>query len=118
MSGFLGDSGGGLKAIRENIPKTEDIEYLIHAHYHPEPHPKQGMWLATQSVVHAMMDISDGLDCDLKRIIKSSKMELSWIFQDYHLRLFNRVSLENNGIRSNCFNRWRRLLPAFYCFRR
>ncbi len=73
VSGYLGDAGGGLKAIQEQIPKTEDIEYLLHAHFHPEPDPKQGMWLASQTEVHAMMDISDGLDCDLKRLIKSSQ---------------------------------------------
>lgn len=73
ISGYLGDSGGGLKALQEQMIKTKDIEYLIHTHFHPEPHPKQGMWLATHSAVHAMMDISDGLDCDLRRLIKSSQ---------------------------------------------
>ncbi|MEI8364820.1 MAG: thiamine-phosphate kinase [Parachlamydiaceae bacterium] len=73
VSGYLGESGGGLKALQEKTAKTKDIEYLLRAHFHPEPNPKQGIWLAAQSGVHAMIDISDGLDCDLTRLIKSSQ---------------------------------------------
>lgn len=74
VSGYLGDSGGGLKALQQQIPKTKEVEYLIHAHFHPEPQPLHGSWLAAHSGVHAMMDISDGLICDLKRLIKSSQV--------------------------------------------
>lgn len=70
VTGCLGDSGGGLRALQEKI---KDADYLIHTHFHPEPQPKQGKWLASQGQVHAMMDISDGLDSDLTRLIKSSK---------------------------------------------
>lgn len=72
VSGYLGDSGSGLKALQEGTQKTRDVEYLIHSHCHPEPSPKQAIWLATHKEVHAMMDISDGLDCDLKKLLKSS----------------------------------------------
>ena len=73
VSGYLGDSGGGLKALQEKTTKTREIQYLIHSHFHPEPSPKQGIWLAAHNEVHAMMDISDGLDCDLRRLIKKSR---------------------------------------------
>lgn len=73
VSGYLGDSRGGLKSLQEKIAKTEDVEHLLHAHFHPEPNPTQGVWLAAQKGVHAMMDISDGLDCDLTRLLKSSQ---------------------------------------------
>lgn len=73
VSGYLGNSGGGLKALQEQKARTKDIQQLIHAHFHPEPHSRQGIWLASHTAVHAMMDISDGLDCDLKRLIKSSR---------------------------------------------
>ncbi len=72
VSGYLGDSGGGLKALQHETIKTRDVECLIHSHFHPEPSPKQGMWLAAYPEVHAMMDISDGLDCDLRRLMKRS----------------------------------------------
>lgn len=73
VSGFLGDAGGGFKAIQEEITKTKAVQHLIHSHVHPEPSPQQGRWLSSHPQVHAMMDISDGLDCDLRRLIKKSK---------------------------------------------
>lgn len=72
VSGYLGDSGGGLKALQHETIRTRDVERLILSHFHPEPSPKQGMWLAAHREVHAMMDISDGLDCDLRRLMKRS----------------------------------------------
>lgn len=72
VTGYLGDSGGGLKALQNEVSKTEDIEHLIHKHFHPTPSPTQGKWLASHQAVHAMMDISDGLECDLKRLLKKS----------------------------------------------
>lgn len=73
VTGYLGNAGGGLKALQENTPKTQDVEQLLQAHFHPIPYPEQGMWLGSQQAVHAMMDISDGLDCDLKKLLKSSQ---------------------------------------------
>lgn len=73
INGYLGNSGGGFKALQNNLPLTGDIEHLIQSHFRPQPSPEQGQWLASQSHVHAMMDISDGLDCDLKRLLKQSK---------------------------------------------
>lgn len=96
VTGYLGDSGGGLKAILEGLQRTEDIEYLIRAHVHPALHLKSGNWLASNDGVHAMMDISDGLECDLKRLIKSSQkgaiIDTSQIPISNELK---RVSLEN-----------------------
>lgn len=83
VSGYLGDSGGGLKALQTKIAKTTDVQHLICAHFRPEPFPEQGVWLASHHGVHAMMDISDGLDCDLKKLLKSSEksavIETNWI---------------------------------------
>lgn len=72
VTGYLGDSYGGLKALQENLIKTEEVQSLIRAHFHPEPSPAEGIWLSGQEGVHAMMDISDGLDIDLNRLIKAS----------------------------------------------
>lgn len=68
VTGYLGDSGAGLKALRTEKMNRDDLC----SHYRPEPSPAQGMWLAAHEEVHAMMDISDGLDCDLRRLIKKS----------------------------------------------
>lgn len=74
VTNTLGDSGGGLKVILDKRVRSEDSEQLIDAHFRPQVDPKMGIWLASQKGVHAMMDVSDGLDCDLTRMIKSSKM--------------------------------------------
>lgn len=73
VTGYLGDSGGGFRALQTKIEINPDARYLIKAHFRPEPFPEQGKWLASHPAVHAMMDISDGLDCDLKRLLKMSK---------------------------------------------
>ena len=73
VNSHLGDSGGGLKSLQEGLFKTEEVEYLIQRHCRPEPSPQEGIWLASQQGVHAMIDLSDGLDCDLRRLIKSSQ---------------------------------------------
>lgn len=73
VTGYLGDAGAGLRALQKQIAETPAVRTLIHAHFHPEPSPAEGQWLAKQEKVHAMMDISDGLDLDLNRLIKASK---------------------------------------------
>lgn len=72
-TGRLGNAAGGLKALQEMITKTEDVEVLIESLFHPKIYLEEGQWLGAQRNVHAMMDISDGLDTDLKRLLKSSK---------------------------------------------
>lgn len=77
VSGFLGDSGGGLRVLSQRIAgigaDNSDVEYLLSAHFHPEPKLEQGRWLAAEKDVHAMMDLSDGLDSDLKKLLASSQ---------------------------------------------
>lgn len=72
VTGYLGDSGGGLKVLQDKIALTNNTRYLLRSHFHPQPSVEQGLWLATHPEVHAMMDLSDGLDCDLRRLLKQS----------------------------------------------
>lgn len=73
VTGILGDSGGGLRAILEERPLGRDERSLIRAHNRPKAHLVEGAWLAAQSGVSAMMDVSDGIDSDLKRIMERSR---------------------------------------------
>jgi len=73
VTAHLGDSGAGLKALQTGVIKTPDVQRLIDTHFRPEPFPDQGIWLASHHEVHTMMDISDGLDCDLRKLLKSSQ---------------------------------------------
>lgn len=70
VTGRLGDAGGGLKLLQEG--KRIKGNRLIEAHFLPEPHLEEGLWLVKQKGIHAMMDISDGLNCDLKRMLIAS----------------------------------------------
>lgn len=74
VTGNLGDSGAGLKALLENVKKDLEIEFLIQQHHRPRPHLKEGQWLAQFKEVHAMMDVSDGIDSDLNKISKLSRL--------------------------------------------
>lgn len=72
VTGFLGDSAAGLKALAEHRQEKIAAAPLIRAHFRPEPHLKQGRWLGAQKGVHALMDLSDGLGLDLARMLKMS----------------------------------------------
>ncbi len=49
-----------------------DEARLIQAHTRPRPHIEEGEWLAQQPGVRAMMDVSDGIDSDVRRIMEQS----------------------------------------------
>jgi thiamine-monophosphate kinase len=48
------------------------IEELTRAHQRPLPRVVEGQWLGQSPVVHAMMDLSDGLATDLGHICRES----------------------------------------------
>ncbi|HMO51638.1 MAG TPA: thiamine-phosphate kinase [Kiritimatiellia bacterium] len=73
VTGSLGDSGAGLRLLLENKPVDDvAVRALIDAHHHPRPHVAEGRWLGAQTGVHAMMDVSDGIDSDVRRIMERS----------------------------------------------
>jgi len=73
VTGFLGDSDGGLKILLENLPISENEKYLIKRHNNPVPYVNEGIWLASQNGVNAMIDVSDGITSDLKHILNASQ---------------------------------------------
>jgi len=72
VTGFLGDSGGGLRVLLENRRQGRDEAYLVRRHNRPRAHLAEGAWLAGKKGVTAMMDVSDGIDSDLRRIMERS----------------------------------------------
>ncbi len=72
VTGWLGNSGGGLKLLLEKpaIAATA-ADFLIQAHRHPEPAVEAGQILAQGGVVTAM-DVSDGLADDLSKLCLAS----------------------------------------------
>jgi len=72
VTGFLGDSAGGLQAILRGALRDSTVTALIQRHYLPHPRVREGLALAKCSAVHAMMDISDGIGSDLRHILEAS----------------------------------------------
>lgn len=70
VTGPLGDSGAGLRALLEH--KTAQYPELVARHHNPEPMIEAGVWLGAQPHVGAMMDISDGVASDLLHILRAS----------------------------------------------
>lgn len=88
VTGYPGDSAGGLLALQNNITAPE----LCQAHLHPMPRCVESQWLSQQRGVHAMIDLSDGLlqDCghlseasNLGFHIESSVLPVSTYLQSY-----------------------------------
>lgn len=72
VSGTLGDSALGLKALRGALSKlgAADRDFLAERYRMPRPRLRLGQRLA--GIAHAMMDISDGLVADLGHICETS----------------------------------------------
>lgn len=74
-TGFLGDSRAGLHLILNKIAlDTQALKSLLKAHRVPEPHLREGRFLAQQQGVHAAIDTSDGLSSDLGHIVEESRV--------------------------------------------
>ncbi len=74
-TGFLGDSKAGLHLILNEIKAdTQTLKTLLNAHRVPEPHLREGRFLARQPGVHAAIDTSDGLSSDLAHIVEESRV--------------------------------------------
>jgi thiamine-monophosphate kinase len=74
VSGFLGDAAAGLALCQSGLSNQGlgQWQQLFKAHLDPEPHVQLGKMLAESGLVHAMIDISDGLATDLAHICAES----------------------------------------------
>lgn len=66
----IGNSLAGFHALMQGETKGP----LVEKHCHPKAQFNEGFWLGTQSSVHAMMDLSDGLQLDLERMVKAANV--------------------------------------------
>ena len=69
VSGRLGEAALGLQMLRRGkIPRAVRNPALTR-HLYPEPRLALGQWLAGKRLATSMMDISDGLSTDLRRLL-------------------------------------------------
>ncbi len=96
VTGVLGDSAAGLDLLKGAFPSKNK---MIKKHLSPDPRLGEGQILAKKIGVSAMIDLSDGLASDLKRICEQSqcgaKIFLDKIPLSKDLRLLGKSSNKN-----------------------
>ncbi|MGH6927580.1 MAG: thiamine-phosphate kinase, partial [Dongiaceae bacterium] len=82
VSGNLGDGALGLDVLRNRVPDVDaaDRGYLIDRYRLPRPRLALGRALVEAGIVHASMDVSDGLLADLGHICSTSGLgaDIEW----------------------------------------
>ena len=74
VSGRLGEAELGLQLLRERRSGLSMREARLRKHLYPEPRLELGLWLGEKRVASAMMDLSDGLSSDLRRLCEASRV--------------------------------------------
>ncbi|MBI3814921.1 MAG: thiamine-phosphate kinase [Nitrospinae bacterium] len=77
VTGWLGDSAAGmeiLKRSQKSEVRSQKERKLIERHLMPYPRLKEGRFLAVKKIAASMIDISDGLASDIRRICEESKV--------------------------------------------
>jgi thiamine-monophosphate kinase len=72
VSGRLGEAELGLRLLRGTKRRVNLRDAHLRKHLYPEPRLALGRWLSEQRVATAMMDLSDGLSSDLRRLCAAS----------------------------------------------
>jgi thiamine-monophosphate kinase len=75
-TGWLGDSRAGLELIRrqELIVSEGSRRQVEQRHLAPQPRLREGQELGASRLVHAMVDVSDGLIGDIRHICRASRV--------------------------------------------
>ena len=99
VSGPLGDATAGLVLCQAGLSQEgpEQWQELINAHLDPQPQVQLGRMLAESGLVHAMMDISDGLATDLAHICKESGVGAEIVKNDLSVSEQLRSAAEKTG---------------------
>ena len=78
LIGITGEAGAGLRLLKEShAPDLPLHRHLIRAHNRPPIHVGEAIHLAESGAVHAMIDVSDGIESDAGHIAKQSGVNLT-----------------------------------------
>jgi thiamine-monophosphate kinase len=72
VSGRLGEAELGFQLLKRSRPWASSKDPCMNKHLYPEPRIALGEWLAKNRLASAMMDLSDGLSSDLRRLCAAS----------------------------------------------
>jgi len=72
VSGTLGEAEHGLRLLQKTRGKVNRKNFALRKHLYPHPRVELGRWLAERRLATAMMDVSDGLSSDLRRLCTAS----------------------------------------------
>jgi len=81
VSGPLGSAAAGLALCRQGYGNDERFARLCQAHLNPSARVNLGKMLAASGLVHAMMDLSDGLATDLGHVCRAGRLS-AILFRD------------------------------------
>ena len=83
VSGRLGMSALGLRLLQSGSSIQKSAEKLaVRAHLHPQPQCALGRFLSENRLASAMMDLSDGLSIDLRRLCVASGVGATLLADD------------------------------------
>ncbi len=74
VTGVLGRSAAGLSLLQQGRDRVRTVSErrALDSHRTPDPRCAAGEWLAQGGFARAMMDLSDGLSMDLRRLCRAS----------------------------------------------
>ena len=93
VTGTIGDGALGLLAARDGLPglARAHLDFLVDRYHLPQPRLAAGR--ALSKIVHAAMDVSDGLIGDLAHIARHSGLDAELRWEDIPLSPAGRLAL-------------------------